>query len=92
MESLTETTFFCLLSGKGTTAKVQGETTLESAYKDFAHLVVDKCTAAAAEIPAYFTLNYTRIELAQLQRDELASGSGKKCGNSKLSPKRLRCA
>jgi hypothetical protein len=79
MESLTGTTFFYLLSGQRTTATTaQGETALESAYKEFVHLVVDKCMGAATQMPAYFTFNYTRIELAQLQREGIAAGAEKK--------------
>lgn len=78
METLTGTTFFYLLSGQITATASPEKTALETAYKEFVHLVVDKCMGAATQIPAYFTLNYTRIELAQLQKEKFATGAEKK--------------
>ncbi|NEW84377.1 MAG: hypothetical protein GZ094_18700 [Mariniphaga sp.] len=78
METLTGTKFFFLLSGQITATTSPEKTTLDTAYKEFVHLIVDKCMGPATRIPAYFTLNYTRIELAQLQKEKFATGAEKK--------------
>lgn len=77
MESLTKTLFFSYLKGEEEITLHQ-QMTLDSAYKEFVHLIIDKCMAAATEIPAFFTLKYARIELAHLQSKEVEAGAKKK--------------
>lgn len=64
MKQLTETAMFRQLS-TGEASKLT-EAVLKTMYDDFAHEVVEICTCEQRDIPAYFTLDYTRLELHQL--------------------------
>ncbi len=80
METLTETPFFLLLADQNGKT-IASETELTSVYKEFIRSVVRLCTAGVGECPAFFTLNYTRFELEQLQLKNAANGTGGKCTN-----------
>lgn len=76
MKQLTETAMFRQLS-TGEALK-SNEAVLKTIYEDFAHAVVEICTCEQRDIPAYFTLDYTRSEFDQLTFAASTQGSGKK--------------
>lgn len=78
MEKLTETLFFCMLSEQNGTCVTED---LSSTYKEFMYQLVQVCTSNTVKIPAYFVLNYTRVELVGLQEKFKANGTGKKYVN-----------
>ena len=74
MESLTKTTFFKMLFQK---SEVYEFDTLSSNYKEFMQQLVQICTEPAGNVPAFFTLNYTRLELIALKDQYKAVGINK---------------
>lgn len=76
MENLTRTPFFCMLSQQNGTCTTEE---LSSTYKEFVYQLVQICANNLYEIPPYFVLNYTRVELIGLQEIYKANGTGKKC-------------
>lgn len=77
MRRLVKTQLFCLLK------KVDGEFNLSehdirSVYEDFVYKVTSLCTSEIGDIPAYFTIHYTRLELEGLQMLISNEGEGKK--------------
>ncbi len=79
METLTKTPFFYLLANQNSET-VTSEAVLTAAYKDFYNLIIRLCTAKSEDFPAFFTLNYTNIELIQLQL-KYNSRTEKKCAD-----------
>jgi hypothetical protein len=51
---------------------------LSTAYKKFMSRLVDVCTNVTRDIPAFFTLNYTHVELMALKEEYKARGVNKK--------------
>ena len=47
-------------------------------YEDFVHNVMTLCTSEKDDIPAYFTIHYTRLELEEFQILLNDEGAGKK--------------
>jgi len=52
---------------------------LSPAYKKFMSQLVHVCTNSTRDIPAFFTLNYTHVELMALKEEYKARGVKKKC-------------
>jgi hypothetical protein len=76
MESLTRTPFFCMILQQNDTSTIE---TLSPAYKEFMFQLVHICTNSTRDIPAFFTLNYTHVELMELKEEYKARGVKKKC-------------
>ena len=76
MESLTRTPFFCMILQQNDTSTIEA---LSPAYKEFMSQLVHICTNSARDIPAFFTLNYTYVELIALKEEYKARGVKKKC-------------
>ncbi len=51
---------------------------IRSVYEDFVHNVMTLCTSEKDDIPAYFTIHYTRLELEEFQILLNDEGAGKK--------------
>lgn len=77
MKRLLDTQLLKLLNTKGTFNTV--DTDITSIYDDFAHSAIFICTATQGEASAYFTLNYTRLELEAFQSKLSTEGAEKKC-------------
>ncbi len=77
MKRLINTQLLTLLNLKGTPNPA--DTDLMPMYDDFVHSAVSICTSAQADVPAYFTLHYTRLELEAFQSKLSIEGAGKKC-------------
>lgn len=76
MKRLVNTQLFCQLK------KVDGafnlkEHTIRSMYEDFVHKVTILCTSEEGDVPAYFTIHYTCLELEEF-RISLSQEGGKK--------------
>jgi len=71
MESLTKTTFFCMLLQKNEASEFE---ILSLTYKEFMHQLVHICTKATGNIPAFFILNYTHLELIALKEEYKGNG------------------
>jgi len=71
MESLTKTPFFCMLSQKNEGLEFD---TLSPTYKEFMQKLVHICTNSTGNVPAFFILNYTRLELIALKKEYKATG------------------
>jgi hypothetical protein len=76
MESLTRTPFFCMLLQQNDPSTIEA---LSLTYKEFVFRVVQICTNTTGDIPAFFILNYTYVELITLKEDYKANGTKKKC-------------
>lgn len=76
MESLTRTPFFCILLQEDDASQIEA---LSLTYKEFMTQLVQVCTNGTRDIPAFFTLNYTHIELMVLKEGYKARGVKKKC-------------
>ena len=77
MKRLINTQLLTLLNLKGTPNPA--DTDLMPMYDDFVHSAVSICTSAQADVPAYFTLHYTRLELEAFQSKLSNEGVEKKC-------------
>lgn len=55
------------------------EIDLQPLYDDFVESVIALCTTAQGDVPAYFTLHYTRLELQEYRSAINSKGAGKKC-------------
>lgn len=75
MESLTRTPFFCMILQQNDTSTIE---TLSPAYKEFMSQLVHVCANVTRDIPAFFTLNYTHVELIALKEEYKARGVKKK--------------
>ena len=75
MESLTRTPFFCMILQQNDTSTIEA---LSPAYKKFMSQLVHVCTNVTRDIPAFFTLNYTHVELMALKEEYKARGVKKK--------------
>jgi len=75
MESLTRMPFFCMILQQNDTLTIEA---LSTAYKKFMSKLVHVCTNATRDIPAFFTLNYTHVELMALKEEYKARGMKKK--------------
>lgn len=76
MESLTRTPFFCMLLQQDDASTIEA---LSLTYKEFMAQLVHICTNSKRDIPAFFTLNYTYVELMALKEEYKARGVKKKC-------------
>lgn len=76
MESLTGTPFFCMLLQQNDTSTIEA---LSLTYKEFMSQLVQACTKTTRDIPAFFTLNYTHVELLALREEYKANVTKKKC-------------
>jgi len=76
MESLTRTPFFCMLLQQNDASQIEA---LSLTYKEFMTQLVHVSTNPTRDIPAFFTLNYTYIELMALKEEYKARGVKKKC-------------
>lgn len=66
MKRLVNTQLFCLLKKiDGTFNPSEQEFSL--VYDDFIYTVTSLCTSQTEEIPAYFIIHYTRLELYRIQ-------------------------
>jgi hypothetical protein len=74
MESLTKTTFFCMLLQKNEASEIEN---LSLTYKEFMQKLVHVCTTPTGHVPAFFILNYTRLELIALKKEYKAAGINK---------------
>jgi hypothetical protein len=74
MESLTKTTFFCMLLQKNEASEIEN---LSLTYKEFMQKLVHVCTTPTSHAPAFFILNYTRLELIALKKEYKAAGINK---------------
>lgn len=83
MKRLANTKLFSLLKNIDGTFNL-GESDIRSVYEDFIHKVTSLCTSEKGEIPPYFTMHYTRLELEEFQTLLSDEGAGKKCSNSTL--------
>lgn len=83
MKRLINTKLF-FMSEKMSGAFHPGEQDTRAVYEDFVHKVAWLCTLAEADVQAYFTLHYTRLELERLQILLNNEGAGEKCPNPKL--------
>lgn len=75
MESLTKTPFFFLLMQKN---EVPTIAEFSQQYKDFLYQLTRICTCKTRNIPAFFTLTHTHIELISLKKEYKAIGMKKK--------------
>lgn len=66
MKRLVNTQLFCLLKKVDGSFNL-GEHDIRSVYEDFVYKVTILCTSEEGDIPAYFTIHYTRLELEGLQ-------------------------
>ncbi len=81
MKRLMKTRLFKLLDNlKGTFDP--GGIDQQSVYDEFVQSIVLLCTTRETEMPTYFTLNYTRLELQQLLSAESTKRMEKKCAIS----------
>ena len=83
MKRLVNTKLFSLLERMDGTF-TPGEQDIAPVYDEFVDTVTSLCTSARGDIPAYFTLHYTRLELEGLQILLSDEGAGAKCANPKL--------
>lgn len=74
MESLTKTPFFCMLSQKDEASEIEN---LSLTYKEFMKKLVHVCTNSTGNVPAFFILNYTRLELITLEKEFKINGINK---------------
>lgn len=77
MKRLLNTQLFCLLNQADKTFNMS-KCDIRSAYEDFAHQVMALYTSEKGDIPAYFTIHYTRLELEELQMSLSNEGAKKK--------------
>lgn len=82
METLTETPFFKMLSIENSYSV--DNKNLADTYKEFTLSVLNMSKKDLNETPAFFTLNYTLVELTQLLKKHDLKGSKKKCAHSFL--------
>lgn len=83
MRRLINTKLFSLLERMDGTF-TPGEQDIAPVYDEFVDTVTSLCTSARGDVPAYFTLHYTRLELEGFQillSDERAGG---KCADPAL--------
>lgn len=66
MKRLVNTPLFCLLKKMDETFDVY-EQEIAPVYDEFVYAVTTICTSKKGDIPAYFTIQYTCLELQQLQ-------------------------
>lgn len=81
MKQLINTQIFKLLQ-KSTFNPAETDITLM--YDEFVHSVTLLCTHSIVEVPAYFTLHYTRLELEVHQSRSKTKGAGEKYTNTGL--------
>ncbi len=62
MKRLVNTQLLCLLKTMDGTCSF-GEYDIGYVYEDFVHRVTNICISEQGDIPAYFTIHYTRLEL-----------------------------
>ncbi|MBD8347824.1 hypothetical protein [Dysgonomonas sp. HGC4] len=80
MERLINTKLFCLLEKMDGTFNPD-EPDIAPVYNDFVRTVTSLCTSARGNVPTYFTLHYTRLELEGVQILLSDEGAGEKCPN-----------
>lgn len=73
MDRLIQTPFFLMLAKKETSPIAED---LAIAYREFMHQMMVICLQPKANIPAFFTLNFTRVEIVLLQQD-IKTGSSR---------------
>ena len=83
MKRLINTKLFSVLEKMDGTFN-PGEHDLKPVYDDFVQTVTSLCTSVKGDVPTYFTLQYTRLELEGLQILLSDEGAGEKCTNPKL--------
>lgn len=83
MKRLINTKLFCMLEKMDGTFN-PGEEDMKFVYDDFVNSVTTLCTSATGDVPVYFTLHYTRLELEGLQIFLSDEGAGGKCANPEL--------
>lgn len=66
MKRLINTPLFCLLKKMDKTLE-PCEHEIAPAYDEFVYAVITVCTSKKGSVPAYFTIQYTYLELQQLQ-------------------------
>ena len=72
MDRLTQTPFFRILAQPQT---AQAAEELALAYKEFMHQLMGVCLQTKENIPAFFILNFTRVEIVLLQQERKADNS-----------------
>jgi len=72
MDRLTKTPFFLMLAQPGTSPATAE---LALAYKEFMCRLMTVCLQAKESVPAFFTLNFTRVEFVLLQQECKADSS-----------------
>lgn len=83
MKRLVNTQLLCLLKKMNGTFNLS-EYDIGLVYEDFVHRVTTLCTSEKGDIPAYFTIHYTRLELEEFQMLLSDEGTEKKCPYSML--------
>lgn len=83
MKRLVKTQLFFLLKKMDGTLNLN-EDDIGSVYEDFVDKVTSLCISDKGDVPAYFTIQYTRLELEGFRMLLSDEGAGKKCSNSKL--------
>lgn len=83
MKKLLNTQLFCLLKKADGVFKFNKQE-LRSAYEDFVYKVTALCLSKKGDIPAYFIIHYTRLELEESLTLLSHKGEEKKCSNPKL--------
>ena len=81
MKRLVNTQLFCLLKEIDGTSNPD-EQEIRSVYDEFVYKVTSICSLAKGDVPPYFTLHYTRLELERFQTLLDNKREGKKCINS----------
>lgn len=66
MKRLLNTRLFCLLKKIDGTLE-PGEQEMASVYDEFIYAVIKICISIEGGVPAYFTIQYTCLELQELQ-------------------------
>lgn len=77
MKRLINTKLFSLFEKMNSSFK-PGEEYMKLVYDDFVCAVAKLCTCAEAEVPIFFTLHYTRLELEAQFVSLSTEGAGKK--------------
>ncbi|MFV0590338.1 MAG: hypothetical protein ACK5M7_03060 [Draconibacterium sp.] len=82
MKRLVNTQLFCLFKKMDGTLKL-GESEIAPVYDEFVDTVIKICTSKEDDVPAYFTIQYTCLEMQQL-RTMLNNETLKKSPHPKL--------
>lgn len=83
MRRLINTKLFSLLEKMDGTF-TPGEQDIAPVYDEFVDTVTSHCISTKGDVPAYFTLHYTRLELEGYQILLSYEGAGEKCTDPAL--------